>query len=154
MKQIQWTISQFEELDTPSLYNILKLRSEVFVLEQNCCYQDLDGKDEKAVHLQGFCDEKLVAYCRLFRKGDYFTEASIGRVVVSIEYRRSGLGHQLIRKAIELQKELLKEQKVTISAQLYLKKFYEKHGFVQTSDQYQEDSIAHIQMKIEIDRKK
>lgn len=145
---ITWEVDCFEDLDIYKLYNLLYLRSEVFVVEQNCPYLDVDNKDQKAVHLQGYLGEKLVAYCRLFKPGDYFEEASIGRVIVATDYRKHDYGHQLMQKAIELQASLLNETRVTISAQLYLKKFYESHGFKQTSDTYLEDDIPHIQMKL------
>lgn len=147
---ITWEVDCFEDLDIYKLYNLLYLRSEVFVVEQNCPYLDVDNKDQKAVHLQGYLGDKLVAYCRLFKPGDYFEEASIGRVIVAADYRKHDYGHQLMQKAIELQASLLNETKVTISAQLYLKKFYESHGFKQTSDTYLEDDIPHIQMKLEL----
>lgn len=147
---ITWQIDYFKELDIYKLYNLLYLRAEVFVVEQDCPYLDVDNKDQKAVHLQGYLGEKLVAYCRLFKPGDYFEEASIGRVIVAADYRKYGYGHQLMTKAIELQASLLNETKITISGQLYLKKFYESHGFIQTSDTYLEDNIPHIQMKLEL----
>lgn len=145
---ITWHIDSFENLDIHKLYNLLFLRADVFVLEQECPYLDIDNKDQKALHLQGYIGNKLVAYCRLFKPGDYFEEASIGRVVVAAAYRRYGYGHQLMQKAIELQASLLNENKITISGQLYLKLFYESHGFKQTSEVYLEDNIPHIQMKL------
>lgn len=145
---ITWQIDYFKDLDIYKLYNMLYLRAEVFVFEQNCPYLDVDNKDPKALHVQGYVGEKLVAYCRLFKPGDYFEEASIGRVVVAADYRKYGYGHQLMEKGIELQASLLNETQITISAQLYLKKFYESHGFVQTTDTYLEDDIPHIQMKL------
>lgn len=145
--KISWKCTEFGELDIQSLYEILQLRSAIFVVEQNCPYQDVDGKDRVAIHLQGFCNNKLVAYSRLFKAGDCFLDASIGRVVVAAEYRRFGFGHELIDKSIQILKEKLGESRITISGQLYLKTFYESHGFVQTSDEYLEDNIPHIQMK-------
>lgn len=145
---LNWQIDNFEELNVHKLYNILNLRADVFVVEQNTAYLDIDYKDQKALHLQRYLDEQLVAYCRLFKPGDYFEEACIGRVVVSPKHRMGGLGHQLMDKAIELEKTLLNETQITISAQLYLRKFYESHGFIKTSEIYQEDGIPHIQMKL------
>lgn len=145
---IRWQTDRFEDLDTCKLYNILHLRADVFVVEQNCPYLDTDNKDQKALHLQGYVGDRLVAYCRLFKRGDYFEEASIGRVVVARDFRKYGYGHQLMEEAIKLQKSVLHETRLTISAQLYLKAFYESHGFIQSSDTYQEDGIPHIQMKI------
>jgi ElaA protein len=123
------------------------LRSEVFVVEQNCVYQDIDGKDEKAIHLIGEDNGKIVAYARLFKPAAYFEQASIGRVVVKESYRDKKLGHLLMREAIRVIETHFEETKITISAQLYLKKFYESHGFVQNSDMYLEDDIPHIEMK-------
>ena len=146
---VQWKIKRFEALSATELYNLLQLRSEVFVVEQNCVYQDVDGKDEKALHLIGEDDGQTVAYARLFKPKDYFEKASIGRVVVKEKYREKKLGHILMREAIYFIKSQFNETKITISAQLYLKHFYESHGFVQTSETYLEDAIPHIEMKKE-----
>lgn len=143
---IRWVIDKFDDLDIHKLYKILHLRADVFVVEQNCPYLDPDFKDQKALHVQGYISDKLVAYCRLFAKGDYFKNASIGRVIVAKGYRRSNFGHILMNKAIEFQKTILGESLITISAQEYLKTFYERHGFVQISDTYLEDDIPHIKM--------
>ena len=121
------------------------MRSEVFVVEQNCVYQDIDGKDVKAIHVLGEIDGKIVAYARLFMPGDYFDEASIGRVVVKPEFRDRKLGHDLMRESIAALAEL-GETRIAISAQLYLKKFYESHGFVAEGEPYLEDDIPHIRM--------
>jgi ElaA protein len=117
------------------------------VVEQNCVYQDIDGKDEKAMHVLGYCNGDLVAYARLFDKGYYFDEASIGRVIVSQKYRNKKFGHDLMQVCIASIKEHYNETNITISAQEYLQKFYESHGFVKTSDMYLEDDIPHIEMK-------
>ena len=144
---LKWKIKRFEALSTLEMYSILKLRSEVFVVEQNCVYQDIDGKDMKALHLFGEDDGKIIAYSRLFNVGDYFENASIGRVVVAENCRNNKYGHDLMREAISAIETYFQETKITISAQLYLKKFYESHGFVQTSETYLEDDIPHIEMK-------
>lgn len=144
---IQWKIKRFEALSVRELYSILQLRSEVFVVEQNCVYQDIDGKDEKALHLSGEYDGKIVAFARLFKSGDYFENASIGRVVIAANYRDKKWGHEMMREAIAGIQEHFAETKITISAQLYLQKFYESHGFVKTSEMYLEDDIPHIEMK-------
>lgn len=140
-------IKRFNELSLPELYSILQLRSEVFVVEQNCVYQDLDGKDNKALHLIGTFKNEIVAYVRIFKPGDYFEQASIGRVVVKQKYRDRKWGYDLMQKAIEVTKSELNETSITISAQLYLQKFYENLGFVKTSEVYLEDNIEHIKMK-------
>ena len=145
--EITFKIKRFNELSTLELYSLLQLRSEVFVLEQNCVYQDVDGKDDNAIHVLGILDNELASYSRIFDKGIYFEEASIGRVVVSPKLRDKKLGHDLMQVSIAAVKEHFKEHNITISAQEYLKKFYESHGFVQTSEMYLEDDIPHIQMK-------
>ncbi len=144
---LKFKIKPFKELSISELYETLQLRSEVFVVEQNCVYQDLDGKDEKAIHVLGYENKELAAYSRIFDKGNYFEEASIGRVVVSPKHRNKDFGHQLMKKSMETIQNEFKTNAITISAQEYLKKFYETHGFAQTSEMYLEDDIPHIQMK-------
>jgi len=146
---IQWKIKRFNELSLLELYSILKLRSHVFVVEQNCVYQDIDDKDQKALHLIGEFEDEIVAYSRLFKAGDYFETASIGRVVIHPKARENKWGHQLMQQAIEAIESNFETKEITISAQLYLKKFYESHHFIQTSEMYLEDDIPHIQMKRE-----
>jgi ElaA protein len=143
---LDWTIKTFESLSVHELYDILRLRSEIFVVEQNCVYLDLDGKDQKALHLFGTFEGIIVAHARLFKPGISFVHASIGRVVVHPKYRDQKWGHELMRQAILGVLEQFNETEITIGAQLYLKKFYESHGFVQTSEMYLEDDIPHIQM--------
>jgi ElaA protein len=147
--QIQWKIKPFENLSANELYDIMRLRSEIFVVEQNCVYLDLDGKDKVALHLFGEFEGKIVAYSRLFKAGISFDNASIGRVVVGANYRDKKWGHDLMREAISGIMTHFGESKITIGAQLYLQKFYESHGFVQTSEMYLEDDIPHIEMKKE-----
>ena len=136
----------FQELTTSELYQILQLRAEVFVVEQDCVYQDIDFKDQKALHVFGFKDDKIVAYTRIFKPGDYFENASIGRVVVAAGERKYGFGHDLIKSSIKAIKTHFKVDKITISAQKYLKKFYETHQFKQIGEEYLEDGIPHIKM--------
>ncbi len=144
---IRWVIDKFDDLDIHKLYRILHLRSDIFVVEQVCPYLDPDNKDQKALHLQGYIDDKLIAYCRLFKRGDYFENASIGRVVVHADFRKYGYGHMLMDKSIELLRTLLNETHIQISGQLYLKAFYESHGFVQIGEPYLEDDIPHTRME-------
>ena len=144
---LKWEIKRFEALSVVELYKVMQLRSEVFVVEQNCVYQDLDGKDLKALHLIGEDNGQTIAYARLFKPNDYFVDASIGRVVVKQSYRKKKVGHILMQQAIEVIETQFGASNITISAQLYLKKFYESHGFIQTSDMYLEDDIPHIEMK-------
>jgi ElaA protein len=144
---IQWKIKRFEALSLQELYSALELRSEVFVVEQNCVYQDIDNKDQKAFHVLGYLHNELVAYARLFRAGDYFEQASIGRVVVSPKHRNKAFGHDLMKTSIEQIQLQFQTSVITISAQLYLKAFYESHGFVAQGETYLEDDIPHIQMR-------
>jgi ElaA protein len=144
---LEFKIKRFKELSSNELYSLLQLRSEVFVVEQNCVYQDLDGKDYKAIHVLGFYNNQLAAYTRVFNKGDYFDEASIGRVVTAPKHRDKKLGHPLMKASIEAVKEYYNETAITISAQEHLEKFYNAHGFVKSSEMYLEDDIPHIQMK-------
>lgn len=145
---ISWKTKTFDELSTQELYQILRLRSEIFVVEQNCVYQDIDNKDQKALHLFGIVEGEIIAYSRLFKPGDYFEFSSIGRVVVAEKHRDKNFGHELIDQSILEINRRFNIQNITISAQLYLKKFYESHGFVATSETYLEDDIPHIEMKI------
>ena len=143
---IQWEIKAFDALSVHELYDLLQLRSEIFVVEQNCVYLDLDGKDKVALHLLGKYDGKIVAHSRLFAAGISFDNASIGRVTVSAQYRDRKWGHELMQHSIAGIAKHFNESKITIGAQLYLKKFYESHGFIQTSEMYLEDDIPHIEM--------
>ncbi len=144
---IQFKIKPFNELSTTELYEILQLRSEVFVVEQNCVYQDIDGKDQKAIHVLGYYNDVLAAYSRLFKPNEYFSDSSIGRVIVKASHRDKKLGHDLMKVSIASIKELFQETNITISAQLYLQKFYESHGFVTVGESYLEDDIPHIEMR-------
>ena len=146
--RLEFKIKPFNALSLSELYQLLQLRSLVFVVEQNCVYQDLDGKDEKALHVLGYQNDKLVAYSRLFDANEYFENASIGRVIVHPDYRIKKFGHELMKVSKDAIASNFDTKKITISAQLYLKKFYESHGFLQTSEMYLEDDIPHIEMKI------
>ncbi|WP_405610469.1 GNAT family N-acetyltransferase [Polaribacter sp. Asnod1-A03] len=139
-------IKSFLELTTEELYAILQLRSEVFVVEQDCVYQDIDFKDQKSLHVFGLKEDKIIAYTRIFKPGDYFEAASIGRVVVAVSERKYGYGHDLMKASIKAIKNYFKVDKITISAQKYLKKFYESHQFIQVGKEYLEDGIPHIRM--------
>jgi len=143
---LQIIIKSFSELSTIELYAILQLRSEVFVVEQDCVYQDIDYKDQKAIHILGYKDEKLIAYTRIFKSGDYFNEASIGRVVVAKNQRKFRYGHIIMEHSIEAIKACFNETIIKISAQQYLQNFYEVHEFHKISEVYLEDNIPHIAM--------
>lgn len=139
-------VKSFEELTKKELYNLLQLRSEVFVVEQDCVYQDIDYKDQKALHVLGFKNEKIVAYTRIFKPGDYFELASIGRVVVQKEERAYKYGYTIMDASAEAIKAHFKTSAIKISAQVYLKKFYNNLGFKETGNEYLEDDIPHIAM--------
>ncbi|MFD0992272.1 GNAT family N-acetyltransferase [Tenacibaculum geojense] len=143
---MNFTVKTFDNLTTSELYAILQLRSEVFVVEQDCVYQDIDYKDQKALHVLGIKNNKLVAYARLFDAGDYFNTPSIGRVIVKESERAFGYGHDLIKMAKKAIVDNYKTAVITISAQTYLQKFYESHAFVQKGEGYLEDGIPHIKM--------
>lgn len=143
---MKFIVIEFKELTTKQLYSILQLRSEVFVVEQDCVYQDLDSKDSKALHVLGIKNEKIIAYSRIFDSGDYFSKPSIGRIVVKKEHRGSSYGYQLVKKSIEFINKNFTEKSILISAQKYLTKFYNSLGFVQQGEEYLEDGIPHIKM--------
>jgi len=136
----------FGQLTARELYAILQLRSEVFVVEQECVYQDMDGKDEKALHITGTKNGILIAYTRIFRPGDYFKEASIGRVLVRKEERQYGYGKKIMAFSMDLILERFGSPKIQISAQKYLEKFYSSLGFLSAGEEYLEDGIPHIAM--------
>ncbi len=144
--QLKWKFNYYNELSIDELYAILQLRSEVFVVEQNCIYQDADSKDSTSFHLSGWDGGTLVAYCRILPPGASYKEASIGRVVSSPHYRNKGYGKQLMKEAIIHTLTQFNCKTIKISAQLYLQKFYEQLGFLQISESYLEDNIPHIEM--------
>ncbi|WP_430428669.1 GNAT family N-acetyltransferase [Maribacter litoralis] len=139
-------VMNFTEFNIEELYNVLQLRSDIFVVEQDCVYLDIDGKDDKAVHVVGLKDNKVVAYTRVFKHGDYFDEASIGRVAVHKEYRKFGYGKVIMQASIKVVKEHFNSTKIKISAQKYLTKFYSDLGFNTIGQEYLEDGIPHIGM--------
>ena len=144
---INWQCKPFSELTTEELYKIIQLRIEVFVIEQNCPYQDCDGKDLQAYHCMAWDDDQLVAYTRLLPPGvSYPNEASIGRVLTSAAARGHNLGKELMTRSINEIQTLFGKIPIKISAQLYLKLFYESFSFVQKGEVYQEDGIDHVAM--------
>lgn len=145
---VEWSIVSWEELSKSDLYNILSLRSQVFVVEQTCIYQDIDQKDQKAYHVLGKKDNLVVAYTRIFAKGDYFKETSFGRAVTSPKVRGKGLGHTLLKKTIQFMEQMFPNQTIKISAQAHLQHFYKNHGFLPEGESYLEDGIPHIAMFI------
>ncbi|GAA4011309.1 GNAT family N-acetyltransferase [Hymenobacter fastidiosus] len=144
---LSWTTKPFADLTLAELYALLQLRSAVFVVEQTCAFQDIDGQDQAAYHLLGYTESgALAAYARLFAAGISYPEASIGRVAVSPQLRRYGLGRQLLAQALTTVETLFGAQPIQIGAQLYLQKFYEGFGFRQQGAGYLEDDIPHIHM--------
>lgn len=143
---MKWEVKKFNELTGQEVYEILKLRSEVFVVEQQCIYEDCDDKDKEAYHLFGEESGKIVAYLRILEKGISYNEISIGRVLTNKTHRGKGLGKQMMLKAIEFIEKQLCEIVIRISAQQYLLNFYSNLGFVKVSEVYLEDDIPHIEM--------
>ena len=141
-----WKLKKFNELTPNELYAILQLRNEVFVVEQNCVFQDADNKDQVAYHFMGWDNEKLVAYTRIVPPGIAYPEMAIGRVVTAPVIRGSGAGKELMDRSIEQAKLLFGNCPVKIGAQLYLREFYASLGFKQSSGIYPEDGIDHIEM--------
>lgn len=137
----------FDALSTQELYDLLSLRNEVFVVEQNCAYQDLDGLDPIALHLCGFVKQDLVAYARLFAPGIVFELASMGRVLVKPSARKKAYGHLLVQEAKREIERQFSTQKIDISAQAYLQEFYQQHGFSTSGALYLEDNIPHVHMR-------
>ncbi len=143
---MEWQIKSFSELSKKELYEILKLRVDVFVVEQECPYPELDDKDDMAYHLIGRDNCEIIAYSRLFLPGDYFEEAAIGRVIVKEEYREQNIGTEMLGESIKFLIEEKCAKDIKLSAQNHLRNFYGKHGFEPVSDVYLEDGIPHIDM--------
>ena len=146
MNNIEWRYLAFEELTVVELYAVLQLRSEVFVVEQACIFQDMDGADAQAMHLLGSLQGMLVAYARCFEAGIKFAEASIGRIVIRPSLRGSGAGHALVAQAIDCLCVPPGAPSIRIGAQARLEIFYRQHGFETSGPVYLEDGIAHIEM--------
>jgi ElaA protein len=143
---MNWDFKYFDELNPHELYAILQLRNEVFVVEQQCVFQDADNKDQDSYHLMGWQNDKLVAYTRIVPPGIIYPQPSVGRVVTHPASRRSGIGKLLMLESLNRVVNLFGEVPVKIGAQLYLKNFYESLGFRQTGEIYLEDGIKHIEM--------
>ncbi|WP_456441758.1 GNAT family N-acetyltransferase [Psychroserpens sp.] len=143
---IEIKVKTFQELTTQELYDLLQLRSEVFVVEQDCVYQDIDGKDQNALHMIGYKNENAVAYTRIFKPGYYFDEASIGRVVVKDSERQHKYGYDIMKASVEAIKNHYDVSTIKISAQIYLKRFYNNLEFFEVGEEYLEDGIPHIGM--------
>ena len=144
MPVVKFEVKKFNEIDSKTLHNIFLLRAEVFIVEQECIYQDIDGKDPKSIHIIGKKNQEIVAYSRIMNlKNDF---SSIGRVLVKKDSREKGLGKKLMKKSIEEAIKEYRKRKIKISAQEYLRKFYTDLGFKHTGKSYLEDGIPHIEM--------
>lgn len=143
------TIKHFEELTPAELYEILKERIDIFIVEQNCIYHECDGKDYKAWHLMAREGSRLIGYLRILPPGVSYVEVSIGRVLVTKDFRGKGVGRSIMNLAIEYISKKLREKRIRISAQARLEKFYASLGFQRVSDVYLEDGIPHIEMLYE-----
>ncbi len=146
MNNIVWKIKTFDELTVTELYAVIKARVDVFVVEQDCPYPDLDGYDQKAIHLWAEEDGEVLAYCRIFDKGIKYNEASIGRVLTTEKARGKNLGRQLIAYAVQAIENRFRTSEIRISAQDYLLRFYGDFGFEDTGKKYLEDDIPHTEM--------
>lgn len=143
---MEWSIKKFQELTVEELYAILQLRTDIFVVEQECPYPEVDGRDQASHHLCAIEEGQLIAYARILLPGVSFSEASIGRVLVAKSHRGKGLGYPLIEKAITFIRDELEQSRIKISAQAHLQKFYENCGFQTVSEVYLEDGIPHQDM--------
>jgi len=145
---MRWVLKKFQELTPDELYALLRLRAEVFVVEQTCAFQDLDNKDQPSYHLLGYLQDELVAYTRLVPPGISYTAASIGRVVTSPAHRKKGFGKLLMQESIKICDQLFGKNTIMIGAQCYLIEFYSSLGFVPSGEVYLEDGIEHIEMTL------
>ena len=143
---MNWQFKKFEELKIEEIYKILRIRNEVFIVEQKCAYQDCDDKDKKSFHLYLEDEGVIVSYLRILEKGVSFNEVSIGRVLTNKNYRNKGISRKMMLKAIEIIEQSLNETEIKIQAQSYLVNFYGSLGFKETSKEYLEDNIPHLDM--------
>lgn len=146
---LEWKLKKFHELSSNELYSILKLRCEVFIVEQKCPYEDIDGKDIPSYHLFLEDNGVILSYLRIIPQGISFDEVSIGRVLVNSLYRKNGYGREMMNKAIDFVINDMKESSIKIGAQSYLKDFYKSIGFNEISQEFLEDDIPHIYMLYE-----
>lgn len=143
---VDWKVKTFEALSLPQLYHILQERVAVFVVEQNCPYQEVDGADQASSHLFLEKDDQIVAYARLIPKGVLYDVASIGRIFVHKDYRKEGYGRELLAKAIEIISVNWREDQIKLHAQVYLRDFYQSFAFKEVTEEYLEDGIPHVDM--------
>jgi len=143
---MKFKVKKFNKLSVDELYDLLYLRQQIFVVEQSCIYLDADGIDKECLHLLGIENKKIIGYARIIPAGITYKTPSIGRVVVDEKYRGKGYAYSIMNKAIDVAVEELKAKKITISAQLYLKEFYEKIGFIVSGDVYLDCDLPHLKM--------
>lgn len=146
MSKLKWQCLAFESLTPSQLYSVLQLRSAVFVVEQACIYQDLDGVDQDAMHLLGYLEKELVCYARLVPPGVKYDEPSIGRITSNPSVRRRGYGRAIVSRAVEICQDIWPAEGIRISAQQRLEIFYREFGFKTVSAPYLEDGLPHIEM--------
>ncbi|MHB8259432.1 MAG: GNAT family N-acetyltransferase [Bacteroidia bacterium] len=147
---MKFKIKTFDKLSVNELYDFLHLRQQIFVVEQNCIYLDADGADKECLHLLGFVNNKIVGYARIIPKGISYKTPSIGRVVIDEKYRGKGYAYKIMEEAIRIAVEKFKTKKITISAQLYLKEFYESIGFKVSGKVYLDCDLPHLKMIMSI----
>jgi ElaA protein len=145
-RNIKWIFSEFDNLRAGDLYKALKLRQDIFIIEQDCIYPDLDNMDYHSFHLLGYCGGTLAAYLRVVPPGKIFREPSIGRIIVAREYRSTGIGSELVKLGIKHTNQLYSDCRIRIEAQAHLREFYQGFGFSKVTDAYEKDGIPHIQM--------
>ena len=144
---IDWHFAPFGSLTPRQVHDMYRLRTAVFIVEQNCVFQDVDGADPQCWHLLGYSNDELVAYARLLPAGVKFAEPSIGRVITAPSVRRTGMGRVLMAEAMKRAGELWPGQRIRIGAQAHLERFYNGFGFTKSSEPYDEDGILHIEME-------
>ncbi len=144
---IDWHFAPFAELAPQQIHDVYRLRVDVFIVEQNCVFQDVDGVDPRCWHLLGYSGDELVAYARLLPAGVKFDEPSIGRVITARSVRKTGLGRVLMREAMMRARELFGDRQIRIGAQAHLERFYNEFGFTKVGKPYDEDGILHIEME-------
>ncbi|MGF1757439.1 GNAT family N-acetyltransferase [Photobacterium sagamiensis] len=147
---MQWLCLPFSQLSTDQLYDLMKLRVDIFVVEQNCPYHELDNHDRKdgVHHLLGYKDDKLTAYLRLLPAGTTYDNVSLGRVVIAPSARSLGIGHSLLQQALQQAELFWPGKTIDIGAQEYLQDYYRQYGFTAISETYLEDDIPHVDMRL------
>ncbi|KIL48693.1 GNAT family N-acetyltransferase [Jeotgalibacillus campisalis] len=150
---MEWTLHTFEELTVQQLYEILMARNAIFVVEQECAYQEIDGHDPKSAHLTLKDGEELVAYARLLPAGVKYPSPSIGRIIVNPAYRGSGQGRKLLEKSLDIMVNDWGAEEIKLQAQVYLRDFYHSFGFEETSAEYLDDGIPHVDMRMSVKKK-